>query len=92
MVVAAENYPASPVTGDPITGADQDGILHAGTALRDGVVVSAGGRVLSATAAGEDLAAARAAAYALVDGVSMRGAQHRGDIAAAAAAGLVQVP
>jgi phosphoribosylamine--glycine ligase len=92
VVIAAENYPGIPVTGDPITGADQDGILHAGTAVRDGMVVSAGGRVLSATAAGTDLAAARTAAYALVDAVSLRGSQHRTDIAEAAAAGLVRVP
>jgi phosphoribosylamine--glycine ligase len=92
VVIAAQNYPSTPVTGDPITGADQDGILHAGTALHDGMVVSSGGRVLSATAVGVDLSAARAGAYALVDGVALRGSQHRTDIAAAAAAGLVQVP
>ena len=68
VVIAAENYPGPPVTGDVITGADRDGILHAGTRRRDdGAVVSAGGRVLSVVATGADLAAARADAYALVD-------------------------
>ena len=48
VVVAAENYPGPPVTGDVITGADADGVLHAGTRRADdGTVVSAGGRVLS---------------------------------------------
>ena len=84
VVIAAEGYPSAPVVGDEITGAEQDGILHAGTKLDEsGRVVSSGGRVLSATAFGDDLAAARSAAYALVDGVSLRGAQHRTDIAGA---------
>ncbi|SDO46536.1 phosphoribosylamine--glycine ligase [Nakamurella panacisegetis] len=93
VVIAAEGYPAAPVLGDVITGADQDGILHAGTKRDEsGRVVSAGGRVLSATASGTDLHAARSAAYALVAGVTMRGAQHRSDIGAAAADGLVRLP
>ncbi|MFL6094520.1 MAG: phosphoribosylglycinamide synthetase C domain-containing protein, partial [Blastococcus sp.] len=47
-VVAAPGYPESPRTGSRITGADGDGVLHAGTAVAaDGSVVSAGGRVLS---------------------------------------------
>ena len=53
VVIAAENYPGPPVTGDVITGADGDGILHAGTQMAaDGSVVSAGGRVLSVVATG----------------------------------------
>jgi phosphoribosylamine---glycine ligase len=92
VVVAAEGYPGSPVLGDPVTGADADGILHAGTLQReDGAVVSSGGRVLSATARGADLAAARAAAYALVDRVELRGSQHRTDIALAAVQGRITV-
>jgi phosphoribosylamine--glycine ligase len=93
VVVAAENYPGTPVTGDVITGADADGVLHAGTAIGpDGGTVSAGGRVLSATAIGSDLAEARAGAYALVDGIELRGGHHRSDIAAAAAGGIVVIP
>lgn len=86
VVIAAENYPGKPVTGDVITGADADGILHAGTALNEaGQVVSAGGRVLSATATGTDLAQARERAYALVGRVQLRGSHYRTDIAAKAA-------
>ena len=93
VVIAAENYPGAPVTGDLITGADVDGVLHAGTAAGpDGGTVSAGGRVLSVTAVGASLAEARERAYQLVDGVSMRGGHHRSDIAAAAAAGSITVP
>ena len=86
VVIAAEGYPGSPVTGDVIDGAGQDGILHAGTRLDDdGRVLSAGGRVLSATAVGPDLPAARELAYQLVGRVRLRGAQFRTDIAASAA-------
>ncbi len=60
VVIAAENYPATPRTGDVITGADADGVLHAGTKKReDGAVVSAGGRVLSVVGVGKDLTEAR---------------------------------
>ncbi|MFC0526136.1 phosphoribosylamine--glycine ligase [Phytohabitans kaempferiae] len=94
VVVASQGYPASARTGDVITGADRAGIIHAGTARRatDGALVSAGGRVLCGTATGPDLSAARAAAYALVDGVTLDGAHHRSDIALAAVEGRVQRP
>jgi len=69
-----------------ITGADQPGVIHAGTRRRDdGAVLSAGGRVLSATATGATLAEARAAAYALVARIDLPGGQYRTDIAARAA-------
>ncbi|HEX7744901.1 MAG TPA: phosphoribosylamine--glycine ligase [Micromonosporaceae bacterium] len=90
VVVAAEGYPAKPRTGDRITGADRPGIIHSGTTrAEDGSVVTAGGRVVCATASGLSLAAARQRAYALVDGVSFEGAQHRRDIALAAVEGRV---
>ncbi len=93
VVIAAENYPGPPVIGDPVSGADADGILHAGTVIGpDGTVRSAGGRVLSVTATGADLAAARGRAYQLVDQVQLRGSHHRSDIAAAAVAGTIRVP
>ncbi|WP_188943015.1 phosphoribosylamine--glycine ligase [Nakamurella endophytica] len=93
VVVAAENYPRTPVTGDPVTGADRDGVLHAGTVRAvDGTLRSSGGRVLSVTARGTDLADARRRAYELVGQVSLRGAQFRTDIAAAAAAGHIALP
>ena len=92
VVVAAENYPATPRTGDAIGGLDAanavDGayVLHAGTKSESGTVVSAGGRVLSVVGTGSDLAAARAAAYKAVEQISLPGSHHRGDIAAVAAA------
>ncbi len=92
VVMASEGYPASPRTGDPIEGldaAEADGtasVLHAGTKSGPaGEVLTAGGRVLSVTAVGADLAEARAKAYAGVAEISFKGAQHRTDIAAAAA-------
>jgi phosphoribosylamine--glycine ligase len=62
-------------------------LLHAGTALQGGDLVTAGGRVLNAVGSGPDLATARAAAYAVVESVEMRGGWYRHDIAERAAAG-----
>ncbi|HET8582210.1 MAG TPA: phosphoribosylamine--glycine ligase [Jatrophihabitans sp.] len=82
VVVAAAGYPGTPRTGDVLTGADQPGVLHAGTRRRDdGAVVSSGGRVLSATAHGATLEAARDAAYKLVGSIALPGGQYRTDIA-----------
>ena len=90
VVVAAAGYPDTPRTGDVISGAEQPGVIHAGTRRRDdGAIVSAGGRVLSATATGPTLAAARDAAYALVDKIELPGGQHRTDIALRAVRGEV---
>ncbi|MCA2212866.1 phosphoribosylamine--glycine ligase [Jidongwangia harbinensis] len=90
VVVAAHRYPGTPRTGDVITGAERPGVIHAGTARNaEGALVSAGGRVLAATATGADLAAARAAAYALVDGISLAGSHHRTDIALRAVEGTI---
>ncbi|MGI8536145.1 MAG: phosphoribosylamine--glycine ligase [Mycobacteriales bacterium] len=94
VVVAAEGYPAAPVTGDPVVvGSLPDGVelLHAGTRLQDGAVVSTGGRVVCVTAVADTLAAARDVAYEGVAAVSLRGSHWRTDIAAAAAAGAVHV-
>jgi phosphoribosylamine---glycine ligase len=93
VVVAAEGYPQAPRTGDPVTGADGEGVLHAGTALDSGGgVVSAGGRVLAVTAVGDDLAAARRTAYERVAAVRLAGAHWRTDIALAAVEGRIAVP
>ncbi|MGX1270973.1 phosphoribosylamine--glycine ligase [Streptomyces phaeoluteigriseus] len=94
VVVASHNYPGTPRTGDPITGLDavaaEDAphayVLHAGTRREGDAVVSAGGRVLSVTATGEDLAQARERAYRAVARIGLDGSQHRTDIAAKAAA------
>jgi phosphoribosylamine---glycine ligase len=82
-VLASGGYPQSSSSGDVITGADQDDveITHAGTALRDGQLVTAGGRVLNVTALGADPAAAREAAYAAADQIQFEGRQLRHDIA-----------
>ncbi|HEX3648427.1 MAG TPA: phosphoribosylamine--glycine ligase [Pseudonocardiaceae bacterium] len=93
VVVAADGYPGRPRTGDVITGAEAEGVLHAGTRRRDdGAVVSAGGRVLAVVGTGVDLAAARADAYRRVAGVHLPGSHYRTDIAERAAAGAVEVP
>jgi len=86
LVLASAGYPESPRTGDPISGLDgvPAGIevTHAGTRRRDdGAVVTAGGRVLNVTALGDDIAAARAAAYAAADSIVFEGRQLRRDIA-----------
>ena len=92
VVVASANYPGTPRIGDVIEGAEVPGVFHAGTARRaDGALISAGGRVLSVTATGPDLAAARDAAYALAHGVRLTGAQYRTDIALAAVEGRIDV-
>lgn len=82
VVLAAAGYPQSPRTGDVITGADAPGVLHAGTALRDGEIVSSGGRVLNVVATGATLEQARETAYATLHGITLDGGHYRTDIAA----------
>ncbi|MER5465967.1 phosphoribosylamine--glycine ligase [Streptomyces sp. NPDC002668] len=93
VVVASHNYPDTPRTGDPIQGLDEVAaedaphayVLHAGTKHDGDAVVSAGGRVLSVTATGKDLAQARERAYKAVARIRLDGSQHRTDIARKAA-------
>lgn len=86
VVVAASGYPGTYSKGMPITGiAEADAlpgvkVFHSGTALRDGQVVSDGGRVLCVTALGDTLALARDAAYAALEHVHMPDSYHRSDI------------
>ncbi|OBB77647.1 phosphoribosylamine--glycine ligase [Mycolicibacterium monacense] len=90
VVVAAENYPGRPRVGDVITGADAEGVLHAGTARRDdGAIVSSGGRVLSVVGTGADLDAARTAAYSTLSSIRLPGSHFRSDIGLAAAEGKI---
>jgi len=90
VVLAAENYPGRPRFGDVITGAEAEGVLHAGTSRReDGAVVSSGGRVLSVVGTGVDLPAARAAAYGVMSSVRLPGGHFRTDIGLAAAEGRI---
>jgi len=94
VVLAAEYYPASPRTGDVITGAgaDAEGVLHAGTKRNEsGAIVSAGGRVLSVVGVGADLSAARDQAYATLAGIKLPGGHFRTDIGLAAVEGRITV-
>jgi phosphoribosylamine--glycine ligase len=93
VVIAADGYPGKPRTGDVITGAELEGVLHAGTRRRDdGAVVSAGGRVLSVVGTGKTLKSARKHAYETVAKVHLAGSHHRTDIALKAANGEVSAP
>ncbi|OBB99790.1 phosphoribosylamine--glycine ligase [Gordonia sp. 852002-50816_SCH5313054-c] len=92
VVVAAENYPGKPRTGDAITGASGEGVLHAGTAVdASGAVVSSGGRVLGVLGVGADLAEARAQAYERIDAIKLPGSHHRTDIGKAALDGEISI-
>jgi phosphoribosylamine--glycine ligase len=86
VVLASAGYPVSSSAGDVISGLDavpgEVEVTHAGTAARDGAIVTAGGRVLNVTALGADVPAARAAAYAAADVIEFDGRQLRRDIAA----------
>jgi phosphoribosylamine--glycine ligase len=86
IVLAARDYPARGDSGTPIDGvaaAEAAGALvfHAGTAMRDGRLVTAGGRILNVTALGDSLAAARAAAYEAASHIDFTGVRFRTDIA-----------
>jgi phosphoribosylamine--glycine ligase len=88
VVMASAGYPASASKGDVIAGLEEaarvDGveITHAGTAVRDGNLVTAGGRVLNLTGVGSTADQARARAYEAIEHVQFAGAQYRSDIAA----------
>ncbi|MGH2836296.1 MAG: phosphoribosylamine--glycine ligase [Solirubrobacteraceae bacterium] len=86
VVLASAGYPASSSRGDVITGLDSAPecvhVTHAGTRSDDGgAIVTAGGRVLSVTALGTDVASARETAYATADAIEFDGRQLRRDIA-----------
>lgn len=86
VVMASEGYPDAVRTGAGITGlpdlplTGDTAVFHSGTRRAGGAVVSAGGRVLAATAIGSDIAAARSAAYDLVERIRFDGAHYRKDI------------
>lgn len=90
VVIASGGYPGNYAKGKPIRGLDDAAklpnvnVFHAGTVLKDGQVVTNGGRVLGVTALGQDLKAARAAAYAAVERICFEGMQFRRDIGAKA--------
>lgn len=96
VVIAAENYPETPRSGDVIEGlGDVEEVptayaLHAGTTDGpDGTVVSSGGRVLSVVALGADLAQARERVYAAAERISLPGSHYRRDIALKAVEGQI---
>ncbi len=84
--MAAPGYPGAYPSGLPVSGLDEadaldeTAVFHAGTALKDGRVVSAGGRVLSVSALGADLPAALERAYAGARRIRFDGAHYRSDI------------
>lgn len=86
VVIASAGYPGSGPKGIPIHGLEklagrpQLQVFHAGTALKEGQVVTAGGRVLGVTAWASTLGEARRAAYAACDEVCFEGMQFRRDI------------
>jgi phosphoribosylamine---glycine ligase len=89
VVLASRGYPESSSKGDVIHGLESAGsldveVLHAGTAERDGSVVTAGGRVLNVTGIGPGPAEARERAYETAAKISFDGRQMRTDIAARA--------
>jgi phosphoribosylamine---glycine ligase len=87
VVLASAGYPASSSKGDVIRGLDEAGAMegveltHAGTALRDSEVVTAGGRVLNVTGIGPTPADARQRAYDAAERIHFEGRQMRTDIA-----------
>lgn len=89
VVVASENYPEAPKTGVEINlPASADArIYHAGTASSDGKLLSSGGRVLTVTGLGNNLATAREAAYETVKKISIDNSFYRSDIALTASEG-----
>jgi phosphoribosylamine--glycine ligase len=93
VVLASGGYPGEYRTGVPIDGledlgkSDRVAVFHAGTARRDGRVVTAGGRVLAVSALGADLAEARTRAYGAASVISFDGLHRREDIAREATGG-----
>jgi len=86
VVYAAHGYPGKVRSGDPIEGLDDElgpdvKVFHAGTREDAGRVVTAGGRVLTICAIGQDIAAARARAYAAIEKIGFDGGFYRRDIA-----------
>jgi len=85
VVMASAGYPAGARNGDVISNIpkpdDTVVVFHAGTDFKEGVLTTAGGRVLCVTALGDGVVQARARAYAALEKIQFDGAQYRGDIA-----------
>ena len=90
-MLAAGDYPARGDSGTPIAGireaeATGAGVFHAGTAERDGQLVTNGGRILNVTGLGDSLEEARDRAYEAAGLIRFAGCKYRSDIAATVAA------
>jgi phosphoribosylamine--glycine ligase len=84
VVLAASGYPDAPEKGRVVTGLPAAGedfrVFHSGTALKDGTIVTNGGRVLCVTALGDSIKLAQRRAYEVVQSVRFDGMQYRRDI------------
>ena len=83
-IIVSGGYPEKYAKGYPVSGLEaltDITVFHAGTAMKDGRLVTSGGRVLALSATGETLPDARDRVYSRVDTVSFEGAFHRSDIA-----------
>ncbi|NSX18003.1 phosphoribosylamine--glycine ligase [Cupriavidus taiwanensis] len=84
VVMAAHGYPDNPRKGDAITGipaeTDDSVTFHAGTTLKDGTLLTSGGRVLCVVGLADTVKAAQRAAYAAVEQIRFDGMQYRTDI------------
>ena len=87
--MTSAGYPGAYTTGHPISGLDEVGrdalVFHAGTTVKDGRLVTAGGRVLTVVGSGPSMAAARDAAYRNAARIRFEGAYYRTDVALRAA-------
>ena len=89
VALAAGSYPEGRDTGSPITGVEEAEelgavVFHAGTAMRDGQLLTSGGRILSVTGVADTLEEARSRAYDACERISFPGVRFRRDIAAKA--------
>ena len=84
VVMASHNYPDTPRLNDEVTGIPKNledaQVFHAGTTLKDGKILTSGGRVLCVTALGETVKFAQQQAYQIIEDIKFDGAQYRTDI------------
>ncbi len=84
VVLAAHGYPLNPRKGDVIAGIPKDAedaaVFHAGTTLKDGALLTSGGRVLCVTALADSVKQAQTRVYQVTAGIHFDGMQYRTDI------------
>jgi phosphoribosylamine---glycine ligase len=88
VIAASDGYPGKYISGKPIRGlpakdnlSEDVVVFHSGTAIKDGQLVTAGGRILAVSAVAPDLRTALDKAYAELSKISFDGMQFRRDIA-----------